>query len=131
MFRICLLHCLCLASGQFLFGNKADSSHYGGYTFEYHSYSDLLVVKDLGSCYFMTTNDTLSKIITDKQRRVALQIELVGFIRSDVHVTRTSFVQADIAHRDVSATAVCVGKDLYEMKYPADGAAYKQGRTTA
>ncbi|XP_046564722.1 uncharacterized protein LOC124273499 [Haliotis rubra] len=131
MLKICLLYCLCLASGQFLFGTNVDVSSYGGYTFEYHSYSDLLIVKDLQSCYFMRTNDTLSKIITDKQERGKLQIELLGFILSDEHVKRTSFIQADITHRDVTATSACVGRDLYEMKYPADGAANKQGKTTA
>ncbi|XP_067658292.1 uncharacterized protein [Haliotis asinina] len=131
MQKICLLYCLCLASGQFLMGNNADVSTYGGYTFEYHSYSDLLIVKDLQCCYFMTTDDTLSKIITDKQRRSKLQIELLGFIRSDVHLTRISFVQADITHRDIAATSACVGRDFYEMKYPANGAAYTQGQTTA
>ncbi|XP_046564723.1 uncharacterized protein LOC124273501 [Haliotis rubra] len=125
-----LLSSVSLALGQFLFTSNAEISRRNGYQFEYHPDTKLLTVKNIFSCYFVGTDESLRTRIRDKNLRTKLQDELIGFIQDNRHIIKTSLVQAGIAHNDPAATSSCVGDNLFELEYPSKSTTATQGQTT-
>ncbi|XP_067658452.1 uncharacterized protein [Haliotis asinina] len=125
-----LLSSVSLALGQFLFTSNAEISHRNGYLFEYHPDTKLLMVKNIFSCYFVGTDESLRTRIRDKNLRTKLQDELIGFIQDNRHIVKTSLVQTDITYNDAAATSSCVGNNLYELEYPSKTTTATQGQTS-
>ncbi|XP_046333668.2 uncharacterized protein LOC124116392 [Haliotis rufescens] len=98
--------------------NNYNRDRIHGYTFEYHSYADLLVVTNSSTCILVSLPGK-DAVMGDLQQRYAIEDKVYAQITSGQGEHRTSLSQVRQDYHDIRAVFECFRKTVYELTYSA------------
>ncbi|XP_046553335.1 uncharacterized protein LOC124262812 [Haliotis rubra] len=105
-----------IAVAQYPNNYRPDRIH--GYTFDYHSYADLLVVTNTSTCVLVSLPGKDDEM-RDLQERYKIEDDVLAQIGSGQGEHRATLSEIRSDYHDIRAVFECFRKRVYELTYTA------------